>query len=785
MRKELKWALVGAVALALQAGTAAAVEATDAAPSAQVSGATTNPAHQECQQPNLSPQAKARCDFIASTPNLCQRSGLSKETQQFCDQLAGAPALPKECQRPNLSPEAQARCDFIAHTPNLCQRSNLSKNTQLFCDQQRFAGEPLYNVVRVAANGAVRSIHLIETANGREVYTGYPYGIAFAVPDPRDRELRMKVEDLGTFLDGRPTPAAAESSAPSGYATGRPIGWNPSTGITSDQCFNYTIATPSNNINVQTFTSQNAASSTSQQINVSTTVSGAYDAFQASDTFSYSDQWQSSANSSNNYFNAYSLYTLASTVDSTTPLNTNGTGALANGTFDTACGSEYLETVPVGMVVTISINYGSSSSSTQTDISNQFKASYGLESISNAVSTANSHSDSSSYFTFSMMSYGGGKGPTADLNTAFAATDPTTNEAYYAECAAGDTGGCANFQTSMGSGASQALTSFNNEVSALSGATNPDISFFAAFPGGVAGADTSEPVPGSIPQNATNDVLKPYAAELNQYLKLVNQIVTLSNRVSTYATVTSSLYNKVQQGDFNPSSFLNVTSYLEPLAKTYQDDRATLLSNLQACLIATEDNVTSVCGPIINNTIDNAYDWYDTGGGNANFAAQQNAIALQYAGLFTNNNGSSWPQDVFYAFELPAWSDVNEFFLIGGKAGLVSFADTPYVNAGTTETAASLTFLPLELNADLSDLTTSVFTTEGTTPPGLWFSWFDAGPGPATNDADEPLQWLGLTNICQPSFSDPCPIGYGLQDGQPDYPLSIQMTQIPNFFTAE
>ena len=167
--------------------------------------------------------------------------------------------VPRECHRPDLSPEARARCDFIARTPDLCRRSGLSRRTQLFCDQQRFADVPVFNVVRLAANGAVRSIRLIETATGRAVYTGYPYGLAFAASDPRDRLLRMRVEDLESFLDGRPTPGSSRGNrraaapalaqaAPTGFATGLPIGWNQSTGITPGQCLNYTINTPSNNV---------------------------------------------------------------------------------------------------------------------------------------------------------------------------------------------------------------------------------------------------------------------------------------------------------------------------------------------------------------------------------------------------------------------------------------------------------------------------------------------------------------------------------------------------------
>jgi hypothetical protein len=68
--------------------------------------------------------------------------------------------------------------------------------------------------------------------------------------------------------------------------------------------------------------------------------------------------------------------------------------------------------VTVGMVATISIDYGSTSSSTQTDVSNSLSASEGLDSLSTAVSTAYSASNSSSYFEFTLTSYGGGPAAT-------------------------------------------------------------------------------------------------------------------------------------------------------------------------------------------------------------------------------------------------------------------------------------------------------------------------------------------------------------------------------------
>jgi hypothetical protein len=333
----------------------------------------------------------------------------------------------------------------------------------------------------------------------------------------------------------------------------------------------------------------------------------------------------------------------------------------------------------------------------------------------------------------------------------------------------------------MGTGAAAALTSFNGLVSALAPANAPDLSFFEAFPNGVAGADTSALVTTAL-TFGTTDVLEPYATALTTYATLLNQIATLNNRVGAVSA-------RVSRDSFDPTSFLDLGNILETLQNdVYGPDRSTLLSNLTTCLAATSANVTPACAAIIANTTGNAYEWYDPSSGqNPNFSAQQNTIALQYTGTYTNNNSSSWPMDVVYVNPLPtsAWDDVNEFVLIAGQAPLVGFADVAFVNGRTAETFASLVFLPLDPDADLSSVVTAVYTTQGTQPPGLWFSYYDNGPGPATNDASEPLVWLNSTETCAPTFSLPCAIGFGLESAAPDYPLSFQMAQIPSFFTPE
>src|SRR5262245_23174798 len=91
-------------------------------------------------------------------------------------------------------------------TPALCLRQDLRPKVERLCDRIRFHGEPHFNVVRVARNGVVRSIRLLVTETGQEVFRAHPYGTAFAVPAAGDRELKMKTRLLKLFLRGRPTP---------------------------------------------------------------------------------------------------------------------------------------------------------------------------------------------------------------------------------------------------------------------------------------------------------------------------------------------------------------------------------------------------------------------------------------------------------------------------------------------------------------------------------------------------------------------------------------------------
>ena len=659
---------------------------------------------------------------------------------------AASSPVPPECEASDLSAADQARCDFIARTPNICLRQGLSEDTQRWCDQRRFAGEPHFTQLRLARDGAVRSIHLIVTETGQETFTSYPYGVAFAGPRDDDRVVRIKSDELDGMLEGRPT-LAGSAPAASGFATGLPIGWNDSTGATPGQCFNYTIATPSNNVQTQSFTSQSAAGSTAEQINVSATVKASFDLFEAEDTASFSDMWQASTFSSNQYYNFYSLYVLNSTVNSSTPLNAQGAGAGAG--FATLCGGRYMAAVPVGMVATISINYDSSSSSTQTDISNSFEASNALASLTTAVDVATQQSSSNSYFTFSMIAYGGGLDATSALHNAYSAMN-SSGQAFYALCAQGDTDACDTFQGNMGDGATNALTEFNSEVADLSGATNPDLSIFETFPAGVSGAD----IPGrqtlAVPLSVS-DVLMPYAEELEDYVDLVNQVATLNNRANHLNGLIAA-----DEAALNYVPVLDLTTTLRALgskddAALYAAARATLLDDLENCINATEDNVTDVCAPIINNQSGDAFDYFAADRPGNSFLAQQNTIALQYTVLYTVIEEPAIPRDVMYIGELPSSLSTGGVPL-AGEAALIDFVTQDFGTNGA-DLVALEPGQPIS-TANLSDEVRGsggTFTVWGLVNTGFVSS--GSAPGAA------------FASSCTPSFADPCDIAWTVQEG--------------------
>jgi hypothetical protein len=252
-------------------------------------------------------------------------------------------------------------------------------------------------------------------------------------------------------------------------------------------------------------------------------VSGGFGAFSASASFAYSDQWQSSANSGSVYFNISSIYTLNNTVDPSDALNAQGENA--GDQFATLCGTEYMASVPGGMVATLAVAYGSSLETAKSDIDTAFSASFDLDSLSTAVDVAHETEHSESYFNVRLNHSGGGASAGASLAASFGAAN-AEGDSYVEECATGDVDACEQFVSNMATGAIDAGNAFNTLAQEVEAGEN--LNFFALFPSGVAGVDTSALITQAVESHT--DVLAPYQAQLEQSLTLLNEIATLGNR---------------------------------------------------------------------------------------------------------------------------------------------------------------------------------------------------------------------------------------------------------------
>ena len=184
------------------------------------------------------------------------------------------------------------------------------------------------------------------------------------------------------------------------------------------------------------------------------------------------------------------------------------------------------------MVATLSLNYGSSSESTEQEITNTLDRDLWAR---QCVRGRGGRLPGHELLLLLHVQYDPVRRrhrAAQALHNAFRETN-AAGQAFYALCAQGDSEACTTFTSNMGQGASAALNSFNGLVADLSTATNPDLSFLQTFPNGVAGAVTPQTVTSPIPATAipTNEVLAPYKPQLEEFMTLLNQIATLNNRV--------------------------------------------------------------------------------------------------------------------------------------------------------------------------------------------------------------------------------------------------------------
>ena len=315
----------------------------------------------------------------------------------------------------------------------------------------------------------------------------------------------------------------------------------------------------------------------------------------------------------------------------------------------------------------------------------------------------------------------------------------------------------------MGQGGADALAAFHKQVDALSGATKLDLSFLQPFPSGVAGATIPGAVTAHVPVDQISDVLRPYKAELEDYVSLSNQLATLVNRVK----LLTGLLTKVPS--FNPGTVLDLKSYLNRLQQIYSQDRKSVLKDLKTCLEASSDTVASDCQPIIENRAKNVFDYYDKSAPTGDFFAQQNTLALQYTAIEEfGGPGINIPPgalDVIYIDKLPSFSSAPALAAIAGEAALVSFYDRPIPvgSAGLTNTNASVRILALEPGQPLSTSSVSKKVRANQDQPQPFNFWsLDVIPNAGGNTilTFERTGSTFITTDCLPTFTRPCAIDY-------------------------
>ena len=626
--------------------------------------------------------------------------------------------------------------------------------------------------IRKDTAGKIVFAAMARDSDGRTIGTAYPYGRR-AAGRAGVNEQHLTVTDFKNhLLSERLSSSTAGQIIPA-------LGWNPSTGPTAGQCYNYTsIAPDTGGGKLQTsFSSQAASTSFSGQTDVSATLSVSYGAFKATNTFSFSESSQNSTNTGSIYFNGYALYTLNTAIATgTNVLTQQGTDALNNlDNFAVLCGGQYMTSVPAGMLATGRLSYNSQSRETTTKISDSLKASYGLQKLSAAMSSSHTSTDTSVSLDFVFEVEGGGVAASqllTDLGTAGAT--------YLGSCATGTTQGiadCNSFSAAADASISKAVGAFSASIPKMT-----DYTSFATFPRGVAGVVL--PQMNAASAYSAVDFLGPYATQMNQTMTLLNQISALANRVDLYLTPA------IASGSFNPAVLLDLNQYVSGnLHYTYANARNTLNSHLSACLEGSKSKtVATDCASVVNDSkFPTAYDYFGPSGpGGGDWMAQQNSIALQWAGTLacTNLPDDPWwvfpiPQDFVYVDVLPPFTNTSGSPL-SGKSALVTFADQPWGDPAAS--GPNLYILPMTSKTDLSQIYTS---------SGVSKTWWITFLG---NSYQNPVFWgtyipgsitWTTSQSCKPKIDNPCVLGMTMASstGSSDHPFSLAVDPISTFFT--
>ena len=662
--------------------------------------------------------------------------------------------------------------------PEAAQAESLLKANIASNKKKRLTNADVWRTQRYEvwmAGDRIGYYRLVRKSDGYLHHEGHPYGHldkkqlgkvkyysvsgfrVFIKAQAKKERINLKKNKVVTPTVGQLTAksdAATSRTSTINYTTGLGLGYNASTGYlgAGSTCFNE-VTTLNAPITSSSFSVATGATSFSSQTNVSASVSGSYSFFSGSGSATYANNYSTTANSGSVYLSAVGLYTATNVWYG---LNTYGSQNNLAGSFGANCGSQFVSSAQVGGIVMAQFGWGSNNSAASSSIQTAVtaSASSGLGSISAAVTAGNNSSSASdnTYYNFTSSSVGGGTILTNALSEAL-----TNNAANQNTCTNGSPSACDEFATGFNAdvvagigGTSGFMASYQNSPQNLSA--------LALFPEPIIGVpDQSSLKTESIAalektSGSYGDLFTNYAQALTNYTNIYNQIQTLSNRANY-------LFGQLQN---YPSTTLNVANYIQPLINQYASDASVMLSNLGNCLTnATSSNISTLCAPISNlysSGVKSAYDWYGSNGPNPNGYAgyalsnlQNNTIALQYAGTYSDSGGSFFKMDVAWINQLPGtggWTVTNPTSLVSAIYSLpsmVGFVDSQWVLNGSATTTPYIDMLPLNTGKGITADLSNWLSQEWTIIYGNTWSYIAA---PVT---------LSYLNGCpSTSFSSPC-----------------------------
>jgi hypothetical protein len=576
--------------------------------------------------------------------------------------------------------------------------------------------------------------------------------------------------------------------------TGLALGYSPSTGyLPTSNCYNSTTSLY-NGIQRLSFNSSSTASSANSEINVAASINGNWAAdvasASASEVFTYGNQYSQSGESGSYIFTAYQLYTASNVFYG---LNSSGAQYQKNGVLSANCGSNFVSSLPVGMLITGQASYSSSSTTAAANANSAFTASASggalsstfSAAVSAAYATTSSSTNNINSFGFTTTVYGGGEGAASQFSEGAASA-----AGLLTTCSEGTTADCNTFVADLNSAAASALTSF----ATYSNTTRTDLSFLYPFPNGVDGATglssivANESVNVLLATSGTQyeDVFSGLSPQIKNYLSILNEISTLYARVSFLNTQLSTPngVSGFYSSDMDLGAYLNIKgTYLSPLITTYNNDIKNIRTTLNTCLSSTSSSASAAaCSTITtayNNGITSAYAWYSsTTNGTFNNYALQNTIALQYTGQINithpaNGNGSgstvnnNWALDMVWSPGYPTFTSIPGLPTAStsagystsppsGYPGIIAFADQPYYFIGAT----AETLLPYVMLIPTSTTGISSFSTPASnySPYNYNISQYGSSGGIGWQVGSGGLGSVSYVGCTSPTYANPCSI---------------------------